>query len=180
MTALVIGGSGSGKSALAEQLVCRCAVFPRYYIATMKLWDEECRKRAAKHRAQRAGNGFRTLEVPDHLREAASLLPAGGCALLECIGNLTAHEQFGEQTVEPVSEILCGIHMLQEKLEHLVIVTNEVFTDRKPEDAAMQQYVKNIGAINCAIAETAEIVVEACSGIPAIWKGEQLFHEIMA
>ena len=44
----------------------------------------------------------------------------------------------------------------------------------------MQQYVKNIGAINCAIAETAEIVVEAYSGIPVIWKGEQLFHEIMA
>ena len=41
MLTLVLGGAASGKSEYAEALVLRCGL-PRYYLATMQVWDAEC------------------------------------------------------------------------------------------------------------------------------------------
>ena len=53
MLTLVLGGAASGKSACAESLVLKTGL-PRYYLATMQVWDAECAARVAKHRAMRA------------------------------------------------------------------------------------------------------------------------------
>lgn len=58
MMILITGGSGSGKSAYAEQTVLAQGAARRYYIATMRPWDEECRRRIARHRQMRADKGF--------------------------------------------------------------------------------------------------------------------------
>lgn len=42
MLALIFGGSGSGKSAYAENLAVRLSAAPRYYLATMVSCDGEC------------------------------------------------------------------------------------------------------------------------------------------
>ena len=89
MTTLIIGGARSGKSAYAESLLAALPP-PRWYVATMQPWDEECRARIAKHRRARAGKGFETLECSRAL--AALRLPRRGSALLECLGNLAANE----------------------------------------------------------------------------------------
>lgn len=49
MLTLVLGGAASGKSEYAEALVLRCGL-PRYYLATMQVWDAECIARVEKHR----------------------------------------------------------------------------------------------------------------------------------
>ena len=67
---LITGGSGSGKSEYAENLARKLGkstapdteAAPLYYIATMRVWDEEGRARVRKHRLQREGKGFLTLE----------------------------------------------------------------------------------------------------------------------
>ena len=41
MLMLVIGGAASGKSAYAEHLAVQSGG-PRYYLATMQVWDAEC------------------------------------------------------------------------------------------------------------------------------------------
>ena len=41
MLTLVLGGAASGKSACAESLVLKTGL-PRYYLATMQVWDAEC------------------------------------------------------------------------------------------------------------------------------------------
>ena len=51
MLTLVIGGAASGKSEYAESLVLR-STLPRYYLATMQVWDAECAARVEKHRSQ--------------------------------------------------------------------------------------------------------------------------------
>ena len=53
MLTLVLGGAASGKSGYAESLVLKTAL-PRYYIATMQVWDAECAARVEKHRRMRA------------------------------------------------------------------------------------------------------------------------------
>ena len=45
MTALVTGGSGSGKSAFAEELISRLPSGKRVYLATMRVFDEESEER---------------------------------------------------------------------------------------------------------------------------------------
>ena len=91
MLTLVIGGAASGKSEYAESLVLR-STLPRYYLATMQVWDAECAARVEKHRRMRVAKQFETVECPLHLD--AVHLPARGTALLEDLGNLTANELY--------------------------------------------------------------------------------------
>ena len=59
MLGLIIGGSGSGKSEYAENLIC--SLNPgRVYLATMRPGDGESRKRIEKHRGMREKKGFVT------------------------------------------------------------------------------------------------------------------------
>ena len=89
MLTLVLGGAASGKSEYAEALVLRSAL-PRYYLATMQVWDAECAARVEKHRKMRAAKQFETIECPLHLETVR--LSHRGTALLEDLGNLTANE----------------------------------------------------------------------------------------
>ncbi|MEI3187291.1 MAG: bifunctional adenosylcobinamide kinase/adenosylcobinamide-phosphate guanylyltransferase [Lachnospiraceae bacterium] len=67
MIHLITGGSGSGKSAFAENCVMQSGAFERFYIATMKVWGEEGRRRVEKHRKMRQGKGFVTIECETDL-----------------------------------------------------------------------------------------------------------------
>ena len=127
MLTLVIGGAASGKSEYAESLVLR-STLPRYYLATMQVWDAECAARVEKHRRMRAAKQFETVECPLHLD--AVHLPTRGTALLEDLGNLTANELYdpagaGPQTAQA---ILSGLDAVYAQCETLIVVSNEVFS----------------------------------------------------
>ena len=62
MIYLVIGTQNSGKSELAENLSMETGDSSRLYLATMKIYDEAGRERVKKHRQQREGKGFVTIE----------------------------------------------------------------------------------------------------------------------
>lgn len=65
MFELVTGGSGSGKSVYAEERICQLQKkndSQLYYIATMFPYGEETQRKIERHRVQRAGKGFKTLE----------------------------------------------------------------------------------------------------------------------
>ena len=94
MMILVTGGSGSGKSAFAEDCVIACGEMSRVYIATMYPFDEESRKRVKRHRDMRFGKGFDTVECYTGLSEVR--VPKGCTVLLECMSNLVANEIFRE------------------------------------------------------------------------------------
>lgn len=127
MLTLVIG-SASGKSEFAEGLILKSPAWPRYYLATMEVFDGECRARVARHRAMRAEKRFETIECPVNL--ASVRLPEPGAVLLEDLGNLAANELYspkgaGEQSLDA---ILHGIDSLLSQCSDLVIVSNELFT----------------------------------------------------
>ena len=81
MIALITGGSGCGKSVYAEQLGARLMGTARCYIATMRVCDEEAENRVRRHRAQRAGAGYATIECPLDL--ASARVAPGSVVLLE-------------------------------------------------------------------------------------------------
>lgn len=64
MITLVTGGSGSGKSAYAEDVAVSAEGTEKYYIATMQIYDAEGERKVERHRKLRAGKGFTTIESP--------------------------------------------------------------------------------------------------------------------
>lgn len=170
MLTLVVGGAASGKSEYAERLVLQTAL-PRYYLATMQVWDAECAARVEKHRRMRAEKQFETLECPLHLGTVR--LPARGTALLEDLGNLTANELYdpagaGETAA---SAILDGLDRLAAQCEHLVVVSNEVFSGGANYAGDTDRYLKALAQVNNALAARADAVVRVVCGIPVYYKG---------
>ncbi len=171
MMVLVTGGSGSGKSAFAEEKLLSLGEGRRIYIATMECYDQESRERVKRHRAMRLGKGFETAERPLDLKGLE--LPSGGLAILECMSNLTANEMFDENGAgeNTVREILEGVKRIKEQLSHLVIVTNEIFSEALPYEGDTDSYRKTLGEINRRLAEEADQVYEVVYGIPVCLKG---------
>lgn len=170
MLTLVVGGAASGKSAYAERLVLQTAL-PRYYLATMQVWDAECAARVKKHRRMRAEKQFETLECPLHLGTVR--LPVRGTALLEDLGNLTANELYDPAGAgkAAASAILDGLDKLAAQCEHLVVVSNEVFSGGANYAGDTDRYLKALAQVNNALAARADAVVRVVCGIPVYHKG---------
>lgn len=176
MMTLIIGGSGSGKSAYAEDYIISLSEeIKKYYIATMKIYDKESERKVERHRMLRNGKGFVTIEQSVNISEATEKMVNGeGTALLECISNLTANEMFAQEipeTEETITEkIVKGIDALNKKLTHLVIVSNNVFEDGKIYDETTMTYIRAMGRINTLLAKMADEVIEVVVGIPVVIK----------
>jgi adenosylcobinamide kinase/adenosylcobinamide-phosphate guanylyltransferase len=173
MLILVTGGSGSGKSAFAEDKVLSFGTAQRIYIATMHPFDNESYKRIDRHREMRAGKGFETIECYTGLKDV--VLPEGCVVLLECMSNLVANEMFEEQGAheETVQTIMAGIENLLRQAAHVVIVTNEIFSDAPAFEREMNTYLKYLGRINQEIAKKADEVTEVVYGIPVYHKADK-------
>ena len=182
MMELVIGGSGSGKSADAEASVCRehrrlaeasGNRAPLYYIADMIPYGAETEKKIAHHREMRAGKGFQTLEwyygLAEHITAPDAPPLEGASVLLECISNLTANEMYEPKAAKMAAAaeaVIRGVQMLHERCRNLVVVTNDVFRESGSDSEEMVLYKKNLARINRALAEEADRVTEVVSGIP--------------
>ena len=173
MLILVTGGSGSGKSAFAEDKVLSFGTAQRIFIATMHPFDNESYKRIDRHREMRAGKGFETIECYTGLKDV--VLPEGCVVLLECMSNLVANEMFEEQGAheETVQTIMAGIENLLRQAAHVVIVTNEIFSDAPAFEREMNTYLKYLGRINQEIAKKADEVTEVVYGIPVYHKADK-------
>lgn len=95
--------------------------------------------------------------------------------LLECMSNLLANEMYSEDGAKEraAEEILQGIHMLQKQTAHLVLVTNEVFSDGIVYDPDTIQYQKQLAKINRVLAAEADEVTEVVYGIPLKLKAKK-------
>ena len=170
MLTLVVGGAASGKSQYAEDLVLGSPL-PRFYLATMEVWDAECAARVEKHRQMRAQKQFVTVECPLHLDSVQ--LPARGTVLLEDLGNLAANELYDPRGAgdNAVAAILAGVDRLAEQCIELVIVTNEVFSGGADYADDTHRYLLALAQLNNAIAARADRVVRVVCGIPVYYKG---------
>ena len=193
MLTLIIGGSGSGKSGFAEEYILRQRESgdKLYYLATMVNGDRECGRRIERHRRQRDGKGFETIEIPTGIEAAVSMIEGkkdrgkepASCVLLECLSNLAANEMFGApncgngekaaQKAEKSRErILQGLTVLVQSTKHLVIVSNQIFDDGILYDESVRAYQNLLAELNIAIAKKADTVVEVVAALPHYIKGE--------
>lgn len=183
MMEVVTGGSGSGKSAYAEDRICRLYEQEGrrgalYYIAAMYPEGRETKQKIERHRQMRAGKGFETkewhMDLKGRLMEDTEF-QEGSCVLAECMSNLMANEMYmdggaGEETVNAVLE---GIRCLRKRCSHLVVVTNEVFSESVPDSEEMKKYKKFLGEINRRLAQEADRLTEVVFGIPCRYKEKE-------
>lgn len=167
MLTLILGGSASGKSRFAEELVTN-QPFPRLYLATMQPFDDESRRRIARHRQQRAGRGFQTMECYGNL--SSLLLPPRSSVLLEDLGNLLANERF-DPNGGGVEAVRAGLEHLLASAENLTVVTNEVFSGGSEYAGETLAYLRDLADVNRMLARQAELVVELVCGLPHVLKG---------
>ena len=173
MIHLFTGGSGSGKSAYAEQCILDFGGTRRVYIATMQPFGAEGQARIARHRKMRAAKKFSTIECYTNLKEVE--LEPGSDVLLECMSNLTANEIFdpsGAGKARAEEEILAGVSRLAHQARNLVLVTNEIFSDGYRYEEETMEYQRILGNINVRLAEMADCVTEVVYGIPVRIKKE--------
>ena len=173
MLTLVIGGAASGKSAFAESL-CMQSPLPRTYLATMQVWDAECAARVAKHRAMRAQKQFATVECPQNLHLVR--LPQQGTALLEDLGNLAANELYHPDgsclpPKQAAEKMLAGIEAIAAQCNHLIIVSNEVFSGGADYAGETDLYLQALTMVNNAVAAKADAVCRVVCGLPVYYKG---------
>lgn len=182
MMVLILGGSGSGKSAYAEETASLLAQtdgmdggMKKYYLATMQVFDGEGRRKVERHRALRSGKGFQTIEQPTGIAGALEKMEAGGrTVLLECISNLAANEMFTEEgirTEEQVAQaVVRDIKLLKEQTTHLIVVSNNVFEDGIAYDGTTMAYIRALGEVNRQLAALADRAAEVVAGIPLMIK----------
>ena len=164
---LVTGGSGCGKSTWAEKLVQSLPAERRIYIATMQVYDQESEKRVRRHRAQRADLGFRTIECEKNL--SAAKIDTGSIVLLEDLVNLTANEMFDGG--DP-NRVIPDLQKLSMRCRHLIMVTNDLFSDGETYSSSVQEYLRCLADINRQAAGLADHVIEVVYSIPVALKGE--------
>ena len=167
MIVLVTGGSGCGKSTWAEKLIQALPEEKRVYVATMQVYDRESELRVERHRKQRADKGFRTVECEKDL--AGASIEDGSTVLLEDLVNLTANEMFDGGDPE---RIVPALRILAARCRHLVMVTNDLFSDGVEYSPSVKEYLQCLAEVNRQAAEMADCVVEVVYSIPVPVKGE--------
>lgn len=176
MLTLIIGGSGSGKSAYAENYAQRAANGrKKYYLATMQSFDKESLQKIERHRMLRQGKQFETIEQPYAIAESLMQIDHNdSVVLLECMTNLVANELFRFDPPLPtnqiVDQIIKDITALCGAVSHVIIVTGNVFEDGVSYDDMTMEYCKALGQVNQSLAAQADHVIEVVVGIPVAVK----------
>ena len=174
MLELVTGGSGSGKSAFAEDWILSGGEGKRIYIATMEPFGTEGARRIARHRKMREGKGFETVERYTDLNGLR--IPENSHVLLECMSNLVANEIFREDGAgdRVLEAVVSGVRHLQAAAGRFCIVTNDILSDGVCYEQETVQYQKYLSQVNQELARMANEVIEVVYGVPVYQKGNAL------
>ena len=172
MKILLVGGSKSGKSGLAQRLCVRLAAgAPMIYWATMEPVDGEDRARIARHLDERAGWGFSTVECGRALERAA--LPERACVLFDSVTALLANEMFSgaqpdaaapERAAQELLALSC-------RAAHLVCVCDDIFRDGAAYDEWTERYRSGLARVCRTLAAEFDTVCEVTAGLPHLCKG---------
>lgn len=176
MVMLVIGGSASGKSELAENMAVRVRGKKRCYLATMEPLDSESIVRIQRHREMRKEKGFETFEKSSDLMGAAPYLVEYDVILLECLTNLVANEVFqkGLSVPETIKSIKAGITEISKVTPWLILVSGDVFGDGQEYDPGTRKYQQILGELHQHIGNVGDAVIEVVGGRTVVHKGKEL------
>lgn len=153
---VLIGGCGSGKSALALEMARNAEAEKRIFIATATPFDGEMREKIKRHKEER-GEDFTTVE--EQLRLADALAPFAGdpavCAVIDCLTvwlcNLAAVPQDEARRIK--KEFPPGFGGFKGTV---ITVTNETGMGVIPADRQTREYAAALAEVNRKAVEIAD------------------------
>ena len=159
---LVLGGTRSGKSKYAEQLVVDDARVT--YIATATAGDDEMRERIEAHRIRRPPS-WDLIEEPVDLASAVRSIGYPTTVLLDSVSIWVSNLMLGAATSD---NILNAAEELVEAVgtRRAVIVTAEVGLGILPDNVLARRYADALGATNQLFASAAAQVYLLVAGVP--------------
>jgi adenosyl cobinamide kinase/adenosyl cobinamide phosphate guanylyltransferase len=160
---LVLGGTRSGKSRVAEQRITELAAGDGgavTYVATGWVSDGDMAVRIEQHR-QRRPSTWTTVEAGRELAHALRQL--NGPSIVDSIGTWVA-QHFDESTEDFPVDINDLVVALQGRHDHTVIVSEEVGWSVHPVSAGSRRYVDTLGDVNQAIGAIADEVLLVVAG----------------
>ena len=148
-----------------------------FYVATMIPTGAEDEARIARHRAERAGDGFVTIEWP---RDIAGLLSAdAGLArgdssiLLDSLTALLQNEMFGEDGIdfEACERVVPQLLQVLDAADNVVIVSDFIFADAGRYDEVTERYRKGLARLDRVAAARCDAVLEVAYSGAIVHKG---------
>lgn len=176
MRILLLGGSKSGKSHLAQTLCRKLAKGgPMIYWATMEPVDDEDRERIRRHVADRAGWGFTTLERGRDLRHAADGVK-DATVLFDSVTAALGNEMFTADGVDAdaAARLAGDLAYISRRCRHFVCVCDEIWRDGCIFDETTEAYRRGLAEICRALAAEFDAVYEVTAGLVHVWKGERI------
>ena len=166
-TTLVVGGCRSGKSRYALELAERLKTTNKLFIATCIPYDDEMKKRVARHQQERSDD-WHTLEIPLELPEAiCEQSPKYDLILVDCltlwVNNLLVEADDSNNVEKTVRELQ---NALKQTRCPVILVSNEVGAGIVPENALARHFRDVMGQTNQQIAACADQVIWTVAGIP--------------
>ena len=171
MRCFVSGGCKNGKSFFAQRLAKEQQDGLLYYIATMAPVDAEDDERIVRHRAERDGWGFVTVEQPVGIEDVLEKCDCGGSFLLDSLTALLANEMFplgGDVDAVAAARTISGLSEVLAAVGNIVIVSDFLYSDAFVFDPLTEQYRKALAEVDRAVARACDAVAEVTySGV--VW-----------
>lgn len=181
MDIFISGGCKNGKSYYAQKLARDLSLekgAPLYYLATMDAVDEEDEDRIRRHRREREGWGFRTIEKPRNLESCLDLVDPKGVVLLDSVTALLSNEMFppkkeGEIWQPDLSapkRVERDLFNFAGAVGHTVFVSDYIYGESGRYGELTEEYRKGLAFIDRALAKRCNRVVEVSIGCIRRWK----------
>ena len=162
MVVFISGGVKSGKSSRALKLA-REWQKPVSFVATAEALDDEMRKRIERHKAERAGGGFTTVEEPLDL--AAALTKSGEYVLVDCLTMWVNNIMYYRREAEFTGMLDAFIEGMRGK-DGVIVVSNETGLGNIPADDMTRRYNLLLAEANRKTAALASRVELMVAGLP--------------
>ena len=196
MRIFISGGCKNGKSYYAQRLAAaqvkhgdsssaspesrgtvpmlHLPLHPLYYVATMKPVDAEDEARIARHREDREGWDFITVEQQTCIEGILGKCETHGSFLLDSLTALLANEMFppdGRVNEQAAESITCGLTMIMDEIENIVIVSDYIYSDAIFYDHLTGKYRKSLAMLDRAAATQCDAVIEVAYTGVSVHKG---------
>ena len=185
MKVFISGGCKNGKSRYAQHLAVSQKMTnegrrgPLYYIATMKPVDDEDDERILRHRREREGWGFTTIEQPFDIERILDTYDHNGSFLLDSLTALLSNEMFppgGAVNEKAAQKINAALLQIIGKVRDIVIVSDYIYSDALVYDPLTEQYRRALAEIDRTATENCDVVLEAAYTNITVHKGREMFR----
>jgi len=172
MKSLILGGTRSGKSRLAEQMAVDSGL-PVTYVATAQAKDYEMQQRISIHR-QRRPEDWLLVEEPIALADALkSQASENRCLLVDCLTlwltNCLLEESslLFDQQRQALLNCIGGLH------GKIIIVSTEANMGVTPMGELSRRFCDEAGILHQQVAEVCDQVILTVAGLPHMLKGDK-------